>query len=50
MRLEAKRKEREDLHAISKESVKHWENTIEVRFLILCHNFHFLKKSFIQGK
>ncbi|XP_058940424.2 cilia- and flagella- associated protein 210-like [Pocillopora verrucosa] len=29
MRLEAKRKEREDLHAISKESVKHWENTIE---------------------
>ncbi|XP_020602636.1 coiled-coil domain-containing protein 173-like [Orbicella faveolata] len=29
MRLQAKRQEREELHALSKESVKHWENTIE---------------------
>ncbi|KAJ7375299.1 hypothetical protein OS493_002047 [Desmophyllum pertusum] len=29
MRLQAKRQEREELHTISKDSVKHWENTIE---------------------
>ena len=30
-------KEREELHTFSKDSVKHWENTIEVR----CFNFYF---------
>ena len=30
MRLQAKMKEREELHTLSKDSVKHWENTIEV--------------------
>ena len=30
-------KEREELHTFSKDSVKHWENTIEV----CCFNFYF---------
>lgn len=34
MRLQAKMKEREELHTLSKDSVKHWENTIEVGFFI----------------
>ena len=34
MRLQAKRQEREELHTISKDSVKHWENTIEVWFFL----------------
>ncbi|XP_068749410.1 cilia- and flagella- associated protein 210-like [Montipora capricornis] len=29
MRLEAKMKERKELHSLSKDTVKHWENTIE---------------------
>lgn len=32
MRLEAKTKERQELHTLSKDTVKHWENTIEVCF------------------
>lgn len=36
-RLQAKMKEREELHTFSKDSVKHWENTIEV----CCFNFYF---------
>ena len=36
-RLQTKMKEREELHTFSKDSVKHWENTIEV----CCFNFYF---------
>lgn len=44
MRLQAKMREREELHTLSKEKVKHWENTIEVCYIAVFLPFiHFLQ-------